>query len=151
MTASTPLDQPPRPPGPQVEDCLCFGARLAARRLTDFYDARLSPFGLNLPQFGLMAAIASEREASISRIAQRLELDPSTLSRTLRPLETSGLIEIFADPSNLRVRRVRLTKDGRAQVRRAAEAWTKAQADASRIVSPELMAALVKASEQLVP
>lgn len=134
---------------PKVEDCLCFGTRLAARRLTEFYEARLAPHGVNLPQFGLLGAIGSMREASISDIARRLELDPSTLSRTLRPLEEGALIEMFADPSNLRVRRVRLTAEGKAVTRKAAEAWAQAQREASEIVSPALIAQLVERTAKL--
>lgn len=134
---------------PSVEDCLCFGTRLAARRLTEFYEARLAPHGVNLPQFGLLGAIGEMREASISDLARRLELDPSTLSRTLRPLEENSWIEIFADPSNLRVRRVRLTADGKALVRRAGEAWMQAQKDAADVVPAALIAQLVDSTAKL--
>jgi DNA-binding MarR family transcriptional regulator len=141
------------PPGaqksPQVEDCLCFRARLVARRLTEFYETRLVPHGLNIPQFGLLGAIGAERQASISQLAQRLELDPSTLSRTLHPLRQAGLIDIFADPDNLRVRRVKLTAEGKARVREAAKAWARAQADAAEIVSGDAMAAIVEATARL--
>ncbi len=134
---------------PTVEDCLCFGTRLAARRLTEFYEARLAPHGVNLPQFGLLGAIGEMREASISDLARRLELDPSTLSRTLRPLEESGWIEIFADPSNLRVRRVRLTQEGKALTRRAAESWMQAQKEAAEAVPRDLIAQLVESTAKL--
>lgn len=136
-------DAPPRPKAASVEDCLCFRARLVARRMTEFYEARLAPHGVNLPQFGLLGTIGSERNASISHLAKRLELDPSTLSRTLRPLIDAGLIETFADPDNLRVRRVRLTADGKQRTREAARAWAQAQEDAAKAISPEAMELLV--------
>lgn len=134
---------------PTVEDCLCFGARLAARRLTEFYEARLAPHGLNLPQFGLLGAIGEMREASISDLARRLELDPSTLSRTLRPIEENKWIEIVSDPQNLRVRRVRLTAEGKAAARAAAGAWMQAQKEASDAIPPELIAQLVERTAKL--
>lgn len=133
----------PRPAPSSVEDCLCFRARLVARRMTEFYEARLAPHGVNLPQFGLLGTIGSERNASISHLAKRLELDPSTLSRTLRPLIDAGLIETFADPDNLRVRRVRLTADGKQRTREAARAWAQAQEDAAKTISPDAMELLV--------
>jgi len=134
---------------PSVEDCLCFRARLIARRLTEFYETRLAPHGLNLPQFGLLGAIGAEREASISHLANRLELDPSTLSRTLHPLKEAGLIEIFPDPDNLRVRRVKLTAEGKSRVREAAKSWTRAQAEASDVISEKAIATLVEDSARL--
>lgn len=134
---------------PTIEDCLCFGARLAARRMTEFYEARLAPFGVNLPQFGLLGAIGEMREASISDLARRLELDPSTLSRTLRPLEENKWIEIVSDPQNLRVRRVRLTADGKTVTRAAGAAWMQAQKEASDMLPEGLIAQLVESTAKL--
>ncbi len=139
----------PPPTRQTIEDCLCFGARLAARRLTEFYDARLAPHGVNLPQFGLLAAIGAMRDGSISDIARRVQLDPSTLSRTLRPLDEMGLIEMFQDPANLRVRRVKLTPEGKSTVRKAAEAWSAAQEEAAAVIDRDLVARLVADTAKL--
>jgi len=147
---NTMTDAPPRPKRLGVEDCLCFRARLVARRMTEFYEARLAPHGINLPQWGLLGTIGSEQNASISHLAKRLELDPSTLSRTLRPLIDAGLIETFADPGNLRIRRVRLTPDGKQRTREAARTWAQAQEDAAKTISPEAMEMLVAQTAKLV-
>jgi len=129
--------------------CLCMNMRLATRRLVAHYEARLAKSGLNIAQFGLMASIAAESAPTMSRLAERLELSPSTLTRTLRPLEQEGLAETFADPESRRVRRVRLTREGRARLRQAGGAWARAQADAAKIVSPSLVDALSEATAKL--
>jgi DNA-binding MarR family transcriptional regulator len=143
------MSEPTRPKPPGVEDCLCFRARLVARRMTEFYEARLAPYGVNLPQFGLLGTIGAERNGSISQLAKRLELDPSTLSRTLRPLIEAGLVETVPDPDNLRVRRVRLTGEGKQRTREAARAWAQAQEDAARTISADAMERLVAETGKL--
>jgi DNA-binding MarR family transcriptional regulator len=132
-----------------MEDCLCMRARIATRRIVDFYEARLASHGLGISQFGLMGSIAAEEDAPISALAEKLELDPSTLSRTLRPLEDQGWIEIHTDPANLRVRRVRLTKEGRARLEGAGAAWAAAQKEAAKAIDPALVAALLEKTEGL--
>ncbi|MGE3143450.1 MAG: MarR family winged helix-turn-helix transcriptional regulator [Hyphomonadaceae bacterium] len=134
-----------------MADCLCMGVRTAARRLVAFYEARLQPVGRGIAQVGLLGSIAAEKDAPAARLARRLGLDPSTLSRTLRPLEEQGLVEIAADPKNLRARRVRLTGEGRARLAAAGQAWARAQKEAAKRVDPGLVAQLLEASEKLKP
>ena len=51
-------------------------------------------------------------------IAELLEVDKSTASRTLRPLQQGGLVEAVADPADQRTKPLRLTDEGRARVQR---------------------------------
>jgi DNA-binding MarR family transcriptional regulator len=132
-----------------LRDCLCFSARLAARRLTAFYEARLKPHGLTIAQFGALVETARLKAPAMSDLAGLMALDPSTLSRKLRPLQAAGLVEIEADAGNGRVRRVRLTICGKARLRAAAAAWRKAQDEAGETVSAEGLADLVAATARL--
>lgn len=122
--------------------CLCGRVRAAARRLTALYETHLAEHGLTLPQFGLMATIAAAGEAPIAHLAAKTELDPSTLSRTLQPLQAAALIEINTDPENRRLRVVRLTRAGRRKVKDAGRAWMKAQKIAQSKIDETLIAAL---------
>lgn len=123
--------------------------RLATRRLLAHYEAHMAGTGLNVTQFGLMSSIASTPAPSISELAESIELSPSTLTRTLRPLEKAGLIETFADPENRRLRRVRVTHEGRARLRTAVAAWAEAQREAAAIVPTKLVNSLLAATEKL--
>jgi len=129
--------------------CLCMNMRLATRRLVAHYEARLAPAGLNISQFGIMASVAAEADMTMTRLAERLEISPSTLTRTLRPLEDDKLIETYADDDNRRVRRVRLTREGRKRLKQAGAAWTKAQDEASAIVAPKLVSQVLNATARL--
>ena len=132
-----------------MPQCLCMNMRLATRRLVALYEARLEPSGLNISQFGIMASVAAEPDMTMTRLAERLELSPSTLTRTLRPLEDLKLIEMIADDKNRRVRRVKLTPEGRKKLKRAGAAWAEAQAEAVQIVPPKLVDALMGATAKL--
>ncbi|MGE0741975.1 MAG: MarR family winged helix-turn-helix transcriptional regulator [Hyphomonadaceae bacterium] len=132
-----------------MPQCLCMNMRLATRRLVALYEARLAATGLNISQFGIMASVAAEADMTMTRLAEKLELSPSTLTRTLRPLEDEKLLETFSDEHNRRIRRVRLTRDGRTRLKRAGAAWAKAQSEATAIVSPKLVEQVLGATARL--
>jgi DNA-binding MarR family transcriptional regulator len=129
--------------------CLYLRLRLASRRLLSLYEARLAASGVSMSQFGLLAGIAEEPELAMSRLAEKRELSPSTLTRTLRPMEDAGWVEMFADPQNGRVRRLRLTREGRARLKAAYAGWKQAQAEALEIVSPRDVERVLRATEKL--
>lgn len=102
-----------------------------------------------MAQFGLLAGIAEEPDLTMSRLAEKRELSPSTLTRTLKPMEESGWIEMRVDQDNKRIRRVTLTKEGRARLRTAYAGWTTAQAEATAIVPPRAVEQVLRATERL--
>lgn len=133
----------------EAPPCLYLRLRLASKRLLTLYEAHLAPSGVSMSQFGLLAAIMEEPELAMSRLAERRELSPSTLTRTLRPMQDAGWIEVFADEENKRVRRVRLTREGRARFKAAHAGWRKAQAEAAAVVSPRDVERVLRATERL--
>lgn len=141
-----PEPQPPMIATDEAPPCLYLRLRLASRRLLSLYEARLAESGVSMSQFGLLAGIAEEPELTMSRLAEKRELSPSTLTRTLRPMEELGWIEVFADG---RQRRLRLTCDGRARLKTAYQGWKQAQAEAAEIVSPKDVERVLRATEKL--
>jgi DNA-binding MarR family transcriptional regulator len=135
--------------GEGVAGCLCRGVRVAARRLTALYERALEKEGLSIAQFALIAQLATRGQASMSALAQAVEIDASTLSRTLRPLELAGLIVVEADPRNRRVRMVHLSSLGRAKAKSAGRAWASAQRAAAAAIPRNLVADLLRATENL--
>jgi DNA-binding MarR family transcriptional regulator len=110
-----------------LESCGAWNLRLAARRASQFVEQRLAPTGVSLAQFGLMAEIASATDDTVSALAERMGLDQSTLSRTLRTLEGDGLVEIAMVESDQRKRMVWLTEKGARRLETALAAWREAQ------------------------
>lgn len=142
-------ETPPILAADEAPPCLYLRLRLASKRLLSLYEAHLAPSGVSMSQFGLLAAIMEEPQLAMSRLAEKRELSPSTLTRTLRPMEEAGWIEVFADEENKRVRRVRLTREGRARFRAAYAGWKQAQAEAAAVVSPRDVARVLRATERL--
>jgi DNA-binding MarR family transcriptional regulator len=107
--------------------CTCLRLRKAARRVSQIYDGYVSPHGLTITQFGLLAHLRALPGVSVSALAEKLVMDPTTLTRNLRPLEKKGLVEFRTDPEDRRARALHLTTKGRDAFRAASAGWAKAQ------------------------
>ena len=117
-----------------TETCAGTNIRLAARRITRFLEARMRDSGLSLAQFALMSHIAAAREGTVGDLAERTDLDQSTLSRNLRGLEKAGLVELVMVEKDLRRRAVWLTEMGARQLEAAMPAWRKAHEALSEVI-----------------
>ncbi len=106
--------------------CTSFNLRKAARAVTQFYDEALKASGLKSTQFSLLTMAAAAGGAPISRLADDMAMDRTTLTRNLRPLEEAGLIRIEAGDDR-RVRKVVVTADGEHILSRAVPMWRRAQ------------------------
>ena len=119
--------------------CAGWNLRLAARRATQFMEERMAEAGVSFSQFGLMAEIASADDDTVSALAERMGLDQSTLSRTLRTLEGEGLVEIATVESDQRKRMVWLTEKGARRLEAALAAWRLAQHELEQHLSVDLV------------
>jgi DNA-binding MarR family transcriptional regulator len=107
--------------------CMGMHVRRASRLVTQVYDAALRPVGLALNQFTLLSAIYLFQSTSITRLAQELFTDQTTITRNLKILEKRGLVEI--EPGgDRRLKLVSLTAEGQALLDRAIPLWDEAQA-----------------------
>jgi DNA-binding MarR family transcriptional regulator len=77
-----------------VEVCFALRTRRAARRVSRAYDRQLAPMGIDISQFNILTVIGARGPVSLSDVATALALDPSTLSRTLKPLRSNGLVQV---------------------------------------------------------
>src|SRR5208283_5368803 len=132
-----------------IELCAGANSRLAARRITQFFDRELAGTGLSLAQLGLMAQIAATSDDTLGALAVRMGLEQSTLSRNLQTLESAGLVEIAGVEGDLRRRMAWLTDAGAARLEAAIPVWRKAQAKLATRVSPDLARRLAEEAEAL--
>lgn len=107
--------------------CACFNFRKASRAVTQLYEEILQPSGLLGTQFTLLVAISLAGSVTITRLAQELVMDRTTLTRNLKPLKRQGLIEIEPGQDQ-RTRVVMLTDKGRKALAKAIPLWEQAQA-----------------------
>lgn len=132
-----------------LEVCAGWNARLAARRITQFLEQRMEGSGLSFAQFGLMAEIAAAADDTITALAERMGLDQSTLSRTLRTLEGAGLVEIATVESDQRKRMVWLTEKGARRLEASISAWRQAHAELGKVLSTDLVQRLALEAQRI--
>jgi DNA-binding MarR family transcriptional regulator len=78
-----------------------------------------------------------------------MDLDPSTLSRNLRALETAGLVEIAIVETDLRRRAVWLTEAGARRLEAALPFWRRAHAALAERMDAGLAPRLARAAARL--
>lgn len=108
--------------------CMGLHIRRASRIITQVYDNALRPVGLVLNQFTLLVSIKLVESIPITRLAQELFTDQTTLTRNLKLLSKRGLVAI-APGEDRRVRLVSLTSEGKAVLAEAIPLWEQAQAE----------------------
>jgi DNA-binding MarR family transcriptional regulator len=110
-----------------LEHCNCMALRKAARRVSNFYDAALSPSGIRATQFSILALLSDVGALSINDLAGRLDLDRTTMGKNLRPLTTARLVKITRSSADGRSRVASLTERGAATLGQARPLWRRAQ------------------------
>jgi DNA-binding MarR family transcriptional regulator len=135
--------------GAMLATCAGWTSRLAARRINQFLEARMAGTGLTLAQFGLMAQIAVATDDTMAGLAARMDLDPSTLSRNLRALSDSGLVEIAMVDGDLRRRMVWLTESGARRLEAAITAWRAAHQALAKVFPVEEARRLAQATDAI--
>lgn len=105
----------------RLDDQLCFALHAAARATTAAYAPLLTELGITYPQYLVMLVLWEEDGARVTRLAERLQLEPATLTPLLKRLESRGLVTRERSPDDERVVEVFLTTDGKRLKRRALE------------------------------
>lgn len=124
------MHEPVRPQG-----CTCAKLRRLSRRVTAVYDRELAAAGLRVTQYSMLGLI--QREAGgdgmpLTALADRLDMDRTTLTRNLKPLMAQGWAELVASDSDARVRLARVTDAGAAAWQAARPHWKRAQLEVNR-------------------
>jgi DNA-binding MarR family transcriptional regulator len=116
----------PTPPASSNLPCACSGLRKAARSVSRIYEILLGTAGMTATQFAILRMLQRSGPLPLSRLAEALVLERTSLYRTLQPLRDDGLVE-FRDGPDRRIKVGALTKSGRQAIRRALPQWETAQ------------------------
>ena len=111
-----------------VETCAGYNLRRTARAVTQVFDAAFAPSGLRSTQAAVLQMIAAKESSSLAELAREMEMDPSTLSRKLRPLVRDGLVDTETAGRG-KAKPARLTSHGRAKLAEIMVRWQQAQAE----------------------
>jgi len=106
--------------------CTNLRLRQLTRRVTQHYDAQMAAAGLKTTQYSLLTAVLGMGPARPADLAAALKMDPSTLTRNLKPLIAAGWVETSSG-SDARSRAVAITDAGRAKRSEAQRHWKAAQ------------------------
>jgi DNA-binding MarR family transcriptional regulator len=108
------------------QGCTNLKLRQLGRVVTRHYDACIVPTGLKITQYSLLSHVVGLGPIRPSDLAQRMQLEPSTLTRNLQPLIADGLLRLGPGEDG-RSRLVEATPAGRAKRAQAQRAWKQAQ------------------------
>lgn len=102
------------PPLP-LDQQLCFSLYAATIAINRTYKPVLDRLGITYPQFLVLQSLNEVEDGrSIGSIAERLALEPSTITPLAKRLEAAGLVTRIRNPADERQMQVRLTERGRA-------------------------------------
>jgi DNA-binding MarR family transcriptional regulator len=96
----------------------------ANQLVTTAVDRSLKPLGLTFARFEALVLLSFSKQGSLpmTKMADRLMVHPTGVSKLIDKLEEHGLAERVAVPSDRRVTLARITPAGRALVRKGTKA-----------------------------
>ena len=109
---------------------------------------RPAPLGLKVSQLNILIVTARLGLARPAQVCEILQLDTSTLSRNVKPLQAHGWLEVVPD-EDARTQPFRLTPQGKRLIEKAVPAWEEAQRQATELLGDEGIALLDKAAKKL--
>jgi DNA-binding MarR family transcriptional regulator len=132
-----------------ARECLGVRVGLLNRVVTRVYEDALKPLGLTGNQLGMLAMIEIFGEAQPSELGRRLQMEKSTVSRTVERMLRSGWVR---EHPSTDARRVVLTATpaGRALLRKALPLWANAQAQARQALGDSAVSAVAAVADQFL-
>jgi DNA-binding MarR family transcriptional regulator len=108
-----------------AEQCPALRVRQASRVLAKLYDDEFAPFGLHSSQLPVLAAVAlfGDSGATMSKLAQAVLMDRTTLTRSILPLERAGLLRVARSPEDARTKVVVITRAGERMIESIFPVW----------------------------
>src|ERR1700746_4082394 len=128
--------------------CIAVRLRLLNRVVTNLYDDALRPLGLKVSQLNILIVTARLGLARPAKGGEILQLDASTLSRNVKPLQAHGWLEVVPE-EDARAQPFRLTPQGKRLIEKAVPAWGAGQRHATELLGTEGIALLNKAAKKL--
>jgi DNA-binding MarR family transcriptional regulator len=125
--------------------CTCARLRRLTRRITAVYDRELAVVGLRVTQYSLLSMLRRAVDPAglpVTALAQRLDMDRTTLTRNLKPLIEQGYAALAPDVQDHRVRRALLTPAGLDALAAAQPHWLRAQQEVNRTLGEATVADL---------
>ncbi len=114
---------------PKAGECACTMLKKASRAMTRFYEEAMAPAGVTATQFAILRALERNGPTPLSRLAEELVMDRTSLYRALSPLLRDALLVTKASSVDRRVKEAALSRAGHRRIARALPYWRSAQDD----------------------
>ena len=131
-------------------ECAAGGLRQASRAISRFYEAAFAPFDLSATQFSILVAVHLMGSAPLSRLAERLVLDRTSLYRAVKPLVRRRCLRILPGRTR-RERTATLTEAGRRLLANALPIWEQVQGRFVGALGRQAWTELTSGLRQVVP
>jgi DNA-binding MarR family transcriptional regulator len=117
----------------RTQHCTCSALRRATRAVTAHYEAHFRGSGLRGTQFTILSSLAQAGPLPMTRLADLLGVERTTLTRNLTVLARSGLVA-WTGEADGRVRKALLTKAGDAMLHQCLPHWVAAEASVGKVL-----------------
>jgi DNA-binding MarR family transcriptional regulator len=131
-------------------ECACGGLRRAARATSKVYEAAFAPLDLTATQFSILVAACLGGRVPLSRLAERLVLDRTTLYRAVKPLVRRRCLQVLPGRTE-RERTAALTEAGRRLLEDALPIWETIQRRFVDALGARAWASLTSGLRHVVP
>lgn len=130
-------------------DCTGFNLRKASRAVSQFYDDMLRPAGIRGTQYSLLVAVKLSGPVLVTKLAEYVVMDRTTLTRNLEILSKQGLVKVSSGDDR-RTRMISITAEGLAVLTKAYPLWEQAQAKIKTDLGLKRLSALMEGLSALV-
>ena len=103
-----------------LDSQLCFSLYATTIAVNRTYKPMLDSLGLTYPQYLVLSTLWEQDGLAVSAIAERLALEPSTITPLVKRLEAAGFLTRERNPKDERQVIVSLTAKGRSLEQRTA-------------------------------
>lgn len=121
---------------PEFYPCPCSALRKSARAVSRQYETALAHTGISATQYSILHELQREGALPLSRLAEHLVMDRTSLYRTIRPLQTKHLVKTLSTVDQ-RVKVVSLTPAGHRKIREALPYWADAQRSFLKLIGAD--------------
>lgn len=107
-------------------ECTGFNLKRATRIVQNLFDEAFKPVGLEGTQYTVLGHIYVSEPISLTKLADMMDVDRTTVARNLAPLEKRGLVEIKRG-SDKRAKLITTTNKGKETLSKALPLWAETQ------------------------
>jgi len=129
-----------------ANQCLAGRVRRLNRVVSNLYDRALQPYGIKMNQASVLVFLLVHGDASPNEIGSGLQMEKSTVSRTIDRMKKSGWLEVDGTGPG---QTVRVTALGKQLMVDAHDQWQYAQNKALELLGEDGAASLNKLTARL--